>query len=280
MTRGPILEGVKELLRVGLESWFPSGFAALAHVADRMRLGRGEPEQALLPLLCDTGEAAVDVGANHGSYTVALLPLATRVFAVEANPKLAYILRARVAAAVREGRVVVLELALSGASGEIDLFVPDDAPALASVEPTVARRMPGHVVHVPCDTLDRLDLPRIGFIKIDVEGHEEEVLAGGAGLIARDRPTLLVEAEERHRPGSLRRIRERLEAAGYRGFFLSGGRLRPVAEFDAAAMQNRSALNEAGTHRRSGSIYINNFVFVARDGVIRALADARWLPSS
>jgi len=42
-------------------------------------------------------------------------------------------------------------------------------------------------------TLDGLQLPRIDFIKIDVEGMEMEVLAGAAQSIANNRPALLVE---------------------------------------------------------------------------------------
>ena len=43
----------------------------------------------------------------------------------------------------------------------------------------------------------------VGFIKVDVEGHEEEVIDGGFRVIARDHPVLLIEIEERHRHGAL-----------------------------------------------------------------------------
>jgi FkbM family methyltransferase len=42
-------------------------------------------------------------------------------------------------------------------------------------------------------TIDSLKLPRIDFIKIDVEGMEMEVLAGAAQSIANHRPVLLIE---------------------------------------------------------------------------------------
>ena len=35
---------------------------------------------------------------------------------------------------------------------------------------------------VPKKRLDDFDLPPVGFIKIDVEGHEESVLHGAEGL--------------------------------------------------------------------------------------------------
>ena len=43
---------------------------------------------------------------------------------------------------------------------------------------------------VPAVTLDGMNLPPIAFIKIDVEGHEPDVLAGARVLLARDRPLI------------------------------------------------------------------------------------------
>ena len=39
---------------------------------------------------------------------------------------------------------------------------------------------------------------KISFIKIDVEGHEIEVIEGGKLMIKKNKPVLLVEIEERH----------------------------------------------------------------------------------
>jgi len=48
-------------------------------------------------------------------------------------------------------------------------------------------------VEVPAITLDQLPLPPIGFIKIDAEGHEPDVLAGARQLLTRDRPLIYTE---------------------------------------------------------------------------------------
>ena len=55
--------------------------------------------------------------------------------------------------------------------------------------------------------------------KIDVEGHEEDVLLGAQSLIARDRPSLMVEVEEPHNPGSIERVTRFFQSRGYCGFF-------------------------------------------------------------
>ena len=44
-------------------------------------------------------------------------------------------------------------------------------------------------------TLDSIDLPKIDFIKIDVQGYEKFVLQGGFNKINMDKPTLIVELE-------------------------------------------------------------------------------------
>lgn len=54
--------------------------------------------------------------------------------------------------------------------------------------------------------LDDIIKDDVGFIKIDVEGHELAVLKGATSLINRCRPVLLVECEERHSPGGTERL--------------------------------------------------------------------------
>ena len=54
-------------------------------------------------------------------------------------------------------------------------------------------------VAVRCRRLDDFGLEPVGVIKIDAEGHELTVLQGARALIERDRPSFLIEAEERHK---------------------------------------------------------------------------------
>jgi tRNA G46 methylase TrmB len=57
----------------------------------------------------------------------------------------------------------------------------------------------------------------IGFVKIDVEGHELDVLTGLSALLAKCLPNLLIEIGGTGRGGSLAEIRRRLGALGYVG---------------------------------------------------------------
>jgi FkbM family methyltransferase len=92
----------------------------------------------------------------------------------------------------------------SGRLGEADasLREPQPAPTLAAAsEP------------VPVRPLDELDLGRLDFLKIDVEGMERDVLLGADRTLARCRPFLLVENDrDRHSPALIRALMDR----GYR----------------------------------------------------------------
>lgn len=70
---------------------------------------------------------------------------------------------------------------------------------------------------VECIPLDRFfDLPRLSFIKVDVEGMEAEVLAGGRKLIDKFRPVLYVENDRLEKSEALMR---QVADMGYRMYW-------------------------------------------------------------
>ena len=72
-------------------------------------------------------------------------------------------------------------------------------------------------------------------MKIDVEGHELNVLNGAVELLEHSQPVFLVEAEDRHRSEAIRSIFEFFENRFYRDFFLKEGRVVPIDQFDPDA---------------------------------------------
>ncbi|MCF4166034.1 FkbM family methyltransferase [Zavarzinia compransoris] len=254
-----------------IETRFPRAFALLADLRDGRAMKDGEAEMCLLREIVSAGETACDVGANRGLYSFWLLRLGARVFAFEPNPRLVRIMRLRFRRALAEGRLTVTACAASDRAGDAVLHVPSEASALATVENAAIARMDGTTaedMNVPRARLD--DLVReetVDFVKIDVEGHELAVVEGARTIIGRDLPTLLIEAEERHRPGAVASLRTALAPFGFEGFYFDQGRLHPIAGFDPPRHQNIGALNAAGTLKRPGTTYINNFLFVARPEV-------------
>lgn len=223
-----------------------------------------EKEIALLTFLVDPKRTAIDVGANAGVYTHVLLDLKAPVTAIEANPIMAANLKRLYG---RKAQVVCA--AASSSEGLVKLRIPKGVSGnlygVATIEvQNTLNNAKIEEIEVPQITLDSLDTVSVGFIKIDVEGHEFDVLLGAKTILERDRPSILVESEERHKRGAVQSIRNLLSPLGYHGFMLDGGRLSPIENFDetrdqAIPIDQLDSLN-AGTYEGR---YINNFVFVA-----------------
>jgi FkbM family methyltransferase len=187
--------------------------------------GYEEPELGWLPRLCRRDSTVVDVGANFGMYTYWLSSLADRCVAFEPIPKLA--------AALARGfgsRIELHNVALSDADGVAELTVPNVSPGLSSIEPRNRITADPTAVRytVPKRRLDDFELGDVSFVKIDVEGHEEAVLRGAARLLAAQRPTLLLELEDRHSPGCVERVAAMLLAQGFAGGAIANGELLPL----------------------------------------------------
>lgn len=232
-------------------------------IARLHRYGRYEVEWYLLDLLCDRRRAALDIGANLGHYSGRLARLCPLVHAFEPIARLAAELRRKLPASV-----TVHELALSDHAGAAVLRVPrqgsDTLDGLATLESTndlaVQLEHKGGVVveqaEVALETLDALHLPNIGFIKIDVEGHEAAVLRGARATIIANRPTLLIEAQRVTHPEAPANVMRFLEDLGYSGWFLRGPSLMPTAAFSPDHDQD---------WRDGRERYVNNFIFLPHE---------------
>lgn len=113
---------------------------------------------------------------------------------------------------------------------------------------------PVKTFEVEVSTIDIIASDNVGFIKIDVEGHELSVLRGAKRIIVRDRPSMIIELEERHRPGTIDSTIKFLFGYGYDCHFLLDGKLRPIVDFSLSEHQSLEA---------TGKPYINNFIFTA-----------------
>jgi FkbM family methyltransferase len=219
-----------------------------------------EQELNFLDRIVPHGAVTVDVGANCGLYTRKLSRLSRKVHAFEPSHKMAELLRRTSAS-----NVSVHEIALSDHVGDAELFIPRDNGqliyGLASLEPRDVTS--GHAVmstKVPIARLDAIVHEEVAFVKIDVEGHELNVLHGAADLLEHSQPVFLVEAEDRHRADATRLLFEFFGMRGYRGYFLKDGDAAPVEEFRVDELQDADALLPDGG-RRAGKSYVNNFFF-------------------
>jgi FkbM family methyltransferase len=236
------------------------------HAKAVQRAAAKEAELKLLPFLCRPDQIAIDVGANLGLYVHYLLSVAKVVVAFEPNPAISNHVRRFYPQARLE------TVALSDQPGRASLRMPAGNTSwgtLAETNTLDKAEAPIQTVDVTLATLDSFQFTDIGLIKIDVEGHEEAVIAGSRETLSREQPSLIIEIEERHNPGSVKRMFDRLSSEGYAGYYLWDGALVSTTEFDADRDQQAANVGDKGKVGR----YINNFIFVPRsraDGFVAA----------
>lgn len=231
-----------------------------------------EPELALLSRLCQPRTISVDVGASTGIYTIFMLAYSRCCLAFE--PRASVALRLQQKLAFAGDRLQIHSVALSDHSGDMLLRVPRRDGGRATVEAANSLNDVADVdaVTVPVRSLDSFAAADVGFIKIDVEGHELAVLQGARVCLQSSQPRLLIEIEERHHPDGLRRVTAYLDRFGYRAFFLWNSTLHPLAEFNPAIHQDRGVVTAAGSPTKT---YVQNFIFVHKEDRL-ALAGLPW----
>lgn len=213
-------------------------------------LKSGEAELHVLPDIVPRERLAIDVGANKGVYTHLLAALAAHVHAFEPNPK-AY----RWLNRALPPNVTPHPLALSNSDGSADLYLPQRGKGFSNQLGSLSRmkaKTPHATVPVETRTMDACAFSNVGFIKIDVEGFEMQVLEGARGTIARDKPTLLIELEERHTDATIEALITQVTALGYTAHFVRDRALVSIDQFDPDRHHRVPATK---------SDYVFNFIF-------------------
>jgi FkbM family methyltransferase len=211
-------------------------FPRLSHALLRKYQANYEREMELLDVLCDGSRTGIDVGAKVGMYTYRLLTRCSDVIAFEPVPLFSRMLE-RVFA---RSRCRVEPYALSNGGGDAILRMPyraNGGPELgrSTIEPANPLAHPGidHFVALRVETrrLDDYALQNVGFVKIDVEGHEVAVLDGAEETLRVSRPNMLIECNDDHQPNGTANLARWLSAHDYTGDFAVGPQLLPIERF-------------------------------------------------
>lgn len=217
-------------------------------------LGRLERELPILAALATNTSRFIDVGAHYGHWTYYMSTRFKHVDAFEPLERCSQTIRR-----AEIENICVHSCALSDSIGERVLYIPRVGKrtegGLASLVPIDD----SETVVVPVRTLDDFELKGVGALKIDVEGHEDQVLLGATDTLKRERPAVVVEIEKRHRSAPPQETFELMQSLHYLTYFLDANRrLRLSTEFDWDKHQDISRI---GT-----SEYINNFIFLPQEG--------------
>lgn len=153
----------------------------------------------------------LDVGANMGVITQALLVAGHKVIAFEPQPLICDILREN-CAFTESTQYTVHNTAVGALCGtaempKVQYAAKNNFGGLGIGDKSIY----GNIT-VPLITIDSLNLSDVGFIKIDVEGFEYEVLVGAAETIKRCKPVLYIEDD---RVNKRERLRKQIYAMGY-----------------------------------------------------------------
>jgi FkbM family methyltransferase len=150
----------------------------------------------LLALIDHAGcRTFADVGSNIGSYAVLMsqAPSIDRILAFEANPHAAAEIRRNFAMNQIVGEV--REIAVTEKAGVIAFGTVSRFAGNNSIVATATVERIRSISEVPANTLDNelAGCPQPIALKIDVEGHEREVVAGASGVLASARCILQIE---------------------------------------------------------------------------------------
>jgi FkbM family methyltransferase len=173
------------------------------------------------------GKLVLDIGAFHGLTALFFASRGARVHAFEPMPANRARLQENLALNTAFD-IQVHPIAVGGEEGVLHLLMdprmPGGATASAEIQAGVGQAPDVMHADVPVTTLDALHaagtIQPPDFVKIDVEGFEANVLAGGAALLAARQPTIYLElhgetpADKRAKTFA---VLTELERAGYDG---------------------------------------------------------------
>ena len=177
--------------------WMPAGeeIALAEELEEQQGREYGDDVRGVHP-----GDIVLDCGASIGVFTrKALRSGASRVVAIEPAPWSLECLRRNLAEEVGRGRVVVYPKGVWDREDKLELTVPTKKSSTAgTLVLGGAARLTSVVALTTIDQLvAELQLPRVDFIKMDIEGAEPNALRGAAQTVARFHPRLAISLEHR-----------------------------------------------------------------------------------
>lgn len=157
---------------------------------------------------------ALDIGANIGNHSLFFSDFFEKVIAFEPNSR-----TFRVLSLNKElvDNIECHEIGLSDCDGEAQLLAPIGHLGCSAIVDTAG----AHIQKIQIRKLDSMadGFNRVGLIKIDVEGHELQVLLGAKSLIAKHRPIILFEQHQNDfSEDGVSRVIELLRGYGYTSF--------------------------------------------------------------
>ena len=182
-----------------LKKFFISEKFLLKRRLDRALKKNYEKELSIIHRFADKEKSAVDVGVYRGVYSYKLSKIFKHVYSYEPNPLIYPYLEKNLNKLIKN--LTLKNYALSNTSGAVELKIPKRSKSIFKNNVEELYKLGCATIHKDNDFTDyeKLKVNKIkldddlidvdiGFIKIDVEGHEKEVIEGSVNLINKFRP--------------------------------------------------------------------------------------------
>ena len=211
---------------------------------------KGEKEIKLIPQLLSNCNRAIDIGANVGVWSYWLSKYAKQVESFEPNPKVFNALKN-----IKIKNVNSYNIALSNKTGSVDLLIPKGSKGFSNQGASLSSiKVQGEhkSISIEAKRLDEYNFLDVDFIKIDVEGHEHEVIEGARETIKKFKPTMVIEMEEKHNQIPIEEQISSVEKMGYQCCVLINETIIQVKEID---------LDKFHRNPTNKDSYLFNFIF-------------------
>jgi FkbM family methyltransferase len=217
---------------------------------------RVDQELSILRNKCPNCKRAIDIGTNIGIYSYGFAQFCEKIESFEPVINCTKMLRAY---AEKEKKITVHNMGLSDHNGNATLFIPLIQGSTTLNVGLASFTDPGgsrEALPIEIKRLDDYAFADVGIIKVDVEGHELEVLRGAEKTILREKPLLLVEIEQRHlKERTIEEVFSFITSLGYAGGYYQNGQYCPMAQFSYEKCQQPFLGN------LYSNSYVNNFLF-------------------
>ena len=218
-----------------------------------------EPELILLNKFINKGDYCFDIGANKGVYTYKFEQLTNskNIYAFEPIPENYTFLKKMFT------KCNIYSFALSDKTINSKFKIPITKKKILHTRGKLNfkiiedNEINYKSINVKCITLDlfvkKENINRIDFLKIDVEGHELNVLKGAIKSIGKFHPIILIEVEQRVHSFKIKKIFDFIIDQGYSIKFYD------LKKFKFKSINNFSTYKNQNYEKIQTTDYINNF---------------------
>ena len=168
----------------------------------------GLPEKSLMEWCISNfikpDKSFIDIGAHIGSYSWTLAPHALHTYSFECNPEVFNCLCANIFLKKLSDKITPYKLGLSSHETYADYYSrSNDGGGNGFTYLGEKRDLTTSRISLNVKPLDSFNFQNINFLKIDVEGHEKEVLIGAQETLKRNNyPSFIFESWEEWRESS------------------------------------------------------------------------------